>query len=658
MAAVVAAALVGGAGCHLEADQAPVTAPQVEQQPAAFTPGTISRGGVTYMVDCEGEPRRSPTTIFVGCPDRYGVGLLRWRGWGTERAVGSGVAIVNRCVPSCSDPALSQYSVTVVLSDVKEGEASAFYKRMTIYGRDAPSAGRPAETVSFCGCRITRGRRRRRRFPEDAALMQRGDIADPGGVRLVVPLLAAVTAASGQAAPASPAAAVAEVVDPALVTSPVGQSVVWWGREADGRGAAWADDAGTPRRVSADGLAVDAVVGAGDGALWSEPGGLHLWAPGLDADQWLGAPLPGIVVAGRVRTGAGLVAVTQRGSSVHAAVRQQGGTWGPGGTLPAVPGEPVAVDLSSTGIGAVATSSAVRVGDVEGWRPSTRAPWRNSGAAQRQVAVDAAGTATVAWVTGDESRVLRAEGTAAGAFGRPVSVSRGIPGAPSSVVLAHTSDGGIALVWSDIAGIHRVVRPAGGAWGDPVRVAATGCAGARVITDVPDAGGGPLTVWQDGDGLWAGGPGTGWGGPARLGSGGGSTTWADAATGPDGVVTVAWTYGAHVGAAGEAVPRLSRVRVIPGVSTAEEKRGAITVRARRTAQGIVAAVRLRRAGVVVVTPGRDAARGRQAGPRPGRYVVRLRGAREPYVMVTDPRRPECPVAALVRGRRPAGPAAR
>lgn len=144
-AAVVAAALVGGAGCHLEADQAPVTAPQVEQQPAAFTPGTISRGGVTYMVDCEGEPRRSPTTIFVGCPDRYGVRLLRWRGWGTERAVGSRVAIVNRCVPSCSDPALSQYSVTVVLSDVKEGEASAFYTRMTIYGRDAPSAGRPAE---------------------------------------------------------------------------------------------------------------------------------------------------------------------------------------------------------------------------------------------------------------------------------------------------------------------------------------------------------------------------------------------------------------------------------------------------------------------------------------------------------------------------------
>ncbi len=150
--AALAVLIALASGCNEEADRAPVTAPLRGPAPAEVTPGTIGRRGVTYITDCQGDPRHGPSEIIITCADsNYGVGLLRWRGWGTQRAVASGVAVVNNCIPDCTRGAFAQYPVTVVLTHIRDGEAAAFYTRMAILAPDAPGAGMPEKDLYRLG---------------------------------------------------------------------------------------------------------------------------------------------------------------------------------------------------------------------------------------------------------------------------------------------------------------------------------------------------------------------------------------------------------------------------------------------------------------------------------------------------------------------------
>jgi len=140
---VILAMVIAAGGCRQGADPAPVTAPAVGPQPGVANKGTDARGGVTYINDCGGKPVQRPRTFVTACGDgNEGVSQLRWQGWGTARAVGSGVLLSNTCTPSCARGAWEALSATIVLDRLRSGEASAYYLRMvvTVEGDDAGDA--------------------------------------------------------------------------------------------------------------------------------------------------------------------------------------------------------------------------------------------------------------------------------------------------------------------------------------------------------------------------------------------------------------------------------------------------------------------------------------------------------------------------------------
>lgn len=148
--AVVAimAVAVSLAGCGGRADDAPVLAPVTDPVPAAQNSATRARGGVTYIPNCLGEPVQEPREYVLTCADAgYLVAGLRWEGWGTARAVATGVAHVETCVPDCATGSVEQYPATVVVDRIREGESAAYYTRMVVEADDAASAGLPTRDV-------------------------------------------------------------------------------------------------------------------------------------------------------------------------------------------------------------------------------------------------------------------------------------------------------------------------------------------------------------------------------------------------------------------------------------------------------------------------------------------------------------------------------
>lgn len=47
------------------------------------------------------------------------VGRIVWRGWGSGRAVGSGTAKVDTCIPNCAQGSYDYYPASIVLTDPK-----------------------------------------------------------------------------------------------------------------------------------------------------------------------------------------------------------------------------------------------------------------------------------------------------------------------------------------------------------------------------------------------------------------------------------------------------------------------------------------------------------------------------------------------------------
>ena len=85
---------------------------------------------------------------LLACADaNYGVVEVTWQGWGTARAVGVGVAVLNTCVPNCAQGRFERYPVNLVADRPAATEAGWFYRRLVVLPRGGPTPGVPDREV-------------------------------------------------------------------------------------------------------------------------------------------------------------------------------------------------------------------------------------------------------------------------------------------------------------------------------------------------------------------------------------------------------------------------------------------------------------------------------------------------------------------------------
>ncbi len=125
--------LVGGlAACGVE-DTRPVAAHPQADAPTESGTTVRSRAGVTYLLDCVGEPVARPASYTVACADgNQSLVDLDWSDWGAQRASATGSVVANDCDPSCAEGSDVRAAVKVVASDLVDGEAAATYGTLTI----------------------------------------------------------------------------------------------------------------------------------------------------------------------------------------------------------------------------------------------------------------------------------------------------------------------------------------------------------------------------------------------------------------------------------------------------------------------------------------------------------------------------------------------
>jgi TIR domain len=86
------------------------------------TPSTSPATGFTVCVSpavsCTNAMKTEPASIVVSADGGDYVKDLRWSGWGSETAVGSGTLERDNCDPSCANGTDISYAVTVTLSDL------------------------------------------------------------------------------------------------------------------------------------------------------------------------------------------------------------------------------------------------------------------------------------------------------------------------------------------------------------------------------------------------------------------------------------------------------------------------------------------------------------------------------------------------------------
>ncbi|MEI2713476.1 MAG: hypothetical protein V9G04_09320 [Nocardioides sp.] len=136
-AAAVGAAAVADTGA--EPDTTPVTS-EVSQAAA----------DATFLIECvEDNVVNQPRTFTLSCADANEVlDNLTWTNWGADEATASGVVASNDCDPNCAEGEMKSYPVTVVASDLVQGEASQTYGTLTVvYSGDRPEGAEQTETV-------------------------------------------------------------------------------------------------------------------------------------------------------------------------------------------------------------------------------------------------------------------------------------------------------------------------------------------------------------------------------------------------------------------------------------------------------------------------------------------------------------------------------
>ncbi|MDO5697644.1 MAG: hypothetical protein Q4G51_06680 [Dermatophilus congolensis] len=135
--ALAAAALLAAISSCAVQDPAPLThtAPSA---PTAEDP-IAARADVTYIARCDADsPESKPSSLVLDCENDIGtLQELSWQQWGEDKAVASGVMVMNDCYPDCETGSEERFPMTAVADQLVEGEAAATYRRLTVTVQDA-----------------------------------------------------------------------------------------------------------------------------------------------------------------------------------------------------------------------------------------------------------------------------------------------------------------------------------------------------------------------------------------------------------------------------------------------------------------------------------------------------------------------------------------
>ena len=98
---------------------------------AAMAPG-VAQAATRYTGDVRYKPLIKPGKLLLSAGNTFYFTKLRWRGWGTSRAVGRGTAWTTDCKPSCAASKRVPHRGRVVLRGAKRCKGKTWYARSTV----------------------------------------------------------------------------------------------------------------------------------------------------------------------------------------------------------------------------------------------------------------------------------------------------------------------------------------------------------------------------------------------------------------------------------------------------------------------------------------------------------------------------------------------
>jgi hypothetical protein len=126
-------------GCGGDDDE-PADQPgiQTSAPPSQFEPEppVPDLAGTIAVVDLAGMPAAEPRRLQFSSD--ASVEDIRWRGWGSTRAIGVGTARVLVCRPTCGEGKVRSFDARVTLSTPIECEGQRYYDRARISIDDPP----------------------------------------------------------------------------------------------------------------------------------------------------------------------------------------------------------------------------------------------------------------------------------------------------------------------------------------------------------------------------------------------------------------------------------------------------------------------------------------------------------------------------------------
>ncbi|MCI3272491.1 hypothetical protein [Streptomyces cylindrosporus] len=109
------------AGCGAEGDGIRAEGP---------APSRIPWSGPVYVLDWKSLARQRPDVMDL--TDETVLYGMKWRGWGSPRATGTGEVVDLACLSGCPHHAYPGYAVSVVFSGLAKRQYAAYYSRASV----------------------------------------------------------------------------------------------------------------------------------------------------------------------------------------------------------------------------------------------------------------------------------------------------------------------------------------------------------------------------------------------------------------------------------------------------------------------------------------------------------------------------------------------
>ncbi|QNP71200.1 hypothetical protein IAG44_18320 [Streptomyces roseirectus] len=102
-------------------------------------PSAIPWSGPVYIDDARSIPRQSPDVVdLTDVTTLYG---LKWHGWGTPRAVATGLVVDFACVSGCPHGDSPSFPAGLVLTGLVKREYAAYYSHAVLTPDHPPAPG-------------------------------------------------------------------------------------------------------------------------------------------------------------------------------------------------------------------------------------------------------------------------------------------------------------------------------------------------------------------------------------------------------------------------------------------------------------------------------------------------------------------------------------